>query len=188
MKYSKGGNSKNCNSKYSATFNNQEDDLINSRQKKTDRILSERNFETKSVPTKLGVHIQCADIYKSLNFYRNLGFKPVFAYGRTDFLNQFPTDMATAPENYNGVSFGIGNAVLELAEAHVAVKPEVFQEKIESSKVSLFIDVNSLKIFQKRCFQRDIKISVPARHFHWGSTELVVKDPDGLILVFRELD
>lgn len=137
---------------------------------------------------KLGVHIKCSDIYKSLKFYRSLGFKEIFAYGSEDFLEHISKNVETVSENYNGVTFEIGGAVLEIADGHVAVKPGVFGERIKSSKVSLFFDFESLSELQDICEDNNIKISVPPKHYHWGSTEMVIKDPDGVVLVFRELD
>jgi uncharacterized glyoxalase superfamily protein PhnB len=151
-------------------------------------LKSNQLTDEKISPQKLGVHIKCSDIYNSLKFYRSLGFNEVFAYGSGDFLEEISKDIATVSENYNGVSFEIGGAVLEIADGHLAVKPGVFEEKIKSSKLSLFFDIESLSELQEACEKNNIKISVPPKHYHWGSTELVVKDPDGVVLVFRELD
>lgn len=122
----------------------------------------------------IGVHIKVSDFTKSKDFYLNLGFKPVFSYG---------TDQEVQ-EDYNGMVFEHGGGKLEIADGHRAVKPEVFDQKVDSSKVSLMIEVGSLTEILRRCEKHGIKIEVPVRHYYWGTLELVVKDPDGVVLVF----
>jgi catechol 2,3-dioxygenase-like lactoylglutathione lyase family enzyme len=136
-------------------------------------------------PTKIGVHIKCQSIEKSLQFYLALGFNPVFAYGSDEFRAQF--SFPTAPEKYQGVSFAIGDALFEIADGHVAVKPEVFGQSVSSSKVSAYFDIASVDQFVTTCRQNNINILVEPRIFPWGTREVVVKDPDGFILVFREV-
>ena len=90
----------------------------------------------------MGMHIKCKSMTKSFNFYKKLGFNPIFAYGSENFTKQF--NFPTAKENYCGVTFAIGDALFEVADGHVAVKPEVFLETVTSSKVSAMFDVESV--------------------------------------------
>jgi len=135
--------------------------------------------------TKFGVHIKVQNIRSSLKYYTALQFNPVFAYGDKKFLKHFNT-IPTAPEKYNGIVFDIGNSTLEIADGHLAVKPEVFKKTITNSKISAMIQVRSLSNIEKLCKKNKIEITVPRRKFPWGTTELVLKDPDGLVLVFIE--
>jgi uncharacterized glyoxalase superfamily protein PhnB len=87
-------------------------------------------------------------------------------------------------EKYNGVVFEHGGCKLELGEGHIAVRPHVFKQSITSSKISLMINVDSLSSVITKCIKHKIKIAVPPRHYYWGTLELVIKDPDGTVLVF----
>lgn len=120
------------------------------------------------------MHIKVADFEKSKLFYTQLGFKKVFEYGPG----------TSIPEDYSGIVFEHGGCKLELADGHRAVKKEVFTEKLRSSKISLMIQVNSLKKVIDICRKYSITIAVPPRHYYWGTLELVIKDPDGTVLVF----
>lgn len=122
----------------------------------------------------IGTHIKVANFNTSLVFYKALGFKQVFRYGPGQ-----PVE-----ETYNGVIFEHDGCKLEIADGHKAVKPSVFQEKISSSKISLMINVSSLRYIQTRARKAKIEIAVPPRKYPWGTEELVIKDPDGVVLVF----
>ncbi|OGG12964.1 hypothetical protein A2773_03030 [Candidatus Gottesmanbacteria bacterium RIFCSPHIGHO2_01_FULL_39_10] len=122
----------------------------------------------------LGVHIKVRDFGKSRAFYQSLGFKPVFSYG--------PDQQVI--EDYSGVVYEINGAHLEIASGHRAVKPEVFAQPVASSKISLMLKVNSLKPIVSRCTKFHIPIAVNPRHYYWGTLEMVIKDPDGTVLVF----
>ncbi|MBN2101048.1 VOC family protein [Candidatus Dojkabacteria bacterium] len=137
-------------------------------------------------PVSFGIHIKCQDFDGSYAFYRNFGFKEVFAYGPEEFLRGLDGSIPTAKENYRGVSFQVGDAILEIADGHVAVKPEVFKEVVTSSKISAMVDVESLDVVEKVCRNNNYKIVAPRKEYPWGMTELVVKDPDGFVLVFRQ--
>lgn len=126
--------------------------------------------------TSMGIHLKVANFALSKRFYEALGFKPVFSYGPNEAVK----------EDYCGVVYQIGETKLELADGHRGVRPEVFSEKIASSKVSLMINCQSLKDVLNRCKRASIPISVGVRHYYWGTLELVIKDPDGLVLVFIE--
>lgn len=122
----------------------------------------------------IGTHIKVKDFERSKAFYKALGFRQVFAYGPTRIVK----------EDYNGVVFEHHGCKLEIAEGHRAVNPEVFQEQVRSSKISLMIFVDSLEGILARCRKAKIPIAVGPRHFYWGTLELIVKDPDGVVLVF----
>lgn len=136
-------------------------------------------------PNKFGIHIKTKDFDKSLNFYLSFGFKPVFAYGPENFVKKF-SNIGTASEKYRGITFEINGAMFELGEDHIAVKKEVFMETITSSKVSAMIDVDSLKEVRDICEKNSFVITKEEVEYPWGTKELVVRDPDGFILVFRE--
>ena len=122
----------------------------------------------------VGIHVKVRDFNKSYRFYRNLGFKPIFECG--------PEKKVV--EDYNGAVFEHSGTRLEIADGHRAVKPEVFKESITSSKISLMIGVDRLTDVIRLCSKHKIKIEVGVRHYYWETLELVVKDPDGLVLVF----
>lgn len=122
----------------------------------------------------IGVHIKVRDFAASKNFYEALGFKSVFAYG---------PDQAVK-EDYQGIVFQVGDTKLEIADGHRAVKPEVFERSMQDSKISLMINVDSLVPVISLCQQNGIALSVGPRHYYWGTLELVIKDPDGVVLVF----
>lgn len=134
--------------------------------------------------SQFGIHLKVTDFKKSLFFYKKLGFKEFFAYGGKKFLESFGNSIPTAPEKYNGVVFKINNTLFEIADGHIAVKPEVFKQKIESSKISAMIQVGSLYEIIKICKKNRFKIAVQPRIFPWGTREMVIKDPDGFVLVF----
>lgn len=135
---------------------------------------------------QFGIHLKVIDLNRSLVFYKSFGFKEVFAYGEKKFLSQFEKTIPTVPEKYCGTVFTIGDTLFEIADGHMAVKPEVFKEKIKSSKLSAMIHVDSLEAIIKICKKYGYKISVPPRKFPWGTKELVIKDPNGFVLVFIE--
>jgi len=121
-----------------------------------------------------GVHIKVNNFGKSLKFYNSLGFIKVFEYGPGK----------SVEEKYHGVVFEHGGCKLEIADGHRGVKPEVFKELVKSSKISLMVYVDSLEEIIKKCEKNKINIAVPPRHYYWGTLELVIKDPDGVVMVF----
>ena len=122
----------------------------------------------------IGVHIKVKDMNASKVFYEQLGFKQVFAYG---------PDQAVK-EDYRGIVYLVGDTKLELADGHRAVKPDVFARPMQDSKVSLMVNVGSLVSVISLCQKHNLTISVGPRHYYWGTLELVLKDPDGVVLVF----
>jgi predicted lactoylglutathione lyase len=121
-----------------------------------------------------GVHIKVKDFTKSEAFYRAFGFKEVFAFGPD----------REVKENYNGTIFEVGGMKLEIANGHQAVKPDVFKETVRNSKISLMINVDKLSNVIEVCNKAHIDMAVGVRHYYWGTLEMVVKDPDGMVLVF----
>lgn len=137
---------------------------------------------------KGGIHLKVSNIYASLNFYRLFGLKPVFSYGTDKFFSAAKLGkITTAKEKYNGVVFDLNGMIFEIADGHLAVKEEVFKAKMQSSKISLLLDVDSVNEVAEIAHTEKIKISVPITEFPWGSKEIVIKDPDEVVVVFREL-
>jgi hypothetical protein len=122
----------------------------------------------------IGTHLKVNNFSLSKKFYLSLGFKPVFEYG----------PQCQVQEDYSGIVFEAGGGVLEIADGHRAVKAEVFQSTINNSKISLMIKVDSLESIVNLCQKNNLKIAVTPRHYYWGTLEMVIKDPDGLVLVF----
>ncbi len=122
----------------------------------------------------IGTHIKVADFEASRKFYEALGFKKIFEYGPG----------TTVPEAYHGMTFEHGGCKLEIANGHQAVKPGVFKERVASSKISLMVYVDSVEDIIYRCKENNIELAVGPRHYYWGTIEVVVKDPDGVVLVF----
>lgn len=142
-------------------------------------------MKCKLEPKRFGVHIKCHDIEKSLRFYELLGFNVIFVYGTGKFREMFP-GVHSAEEKYCGIVFEIGDALFEIADGHIAVKDEVFEESIHSSKVSAMVDIDSVDAVVDICRSQDIRIAVQPKVYPWGTKEVVIKDPDGFVLVFRE--
>ncbi|HVX92904.1 MAG TPA: VOC family protein [Candidatus Dojkabacteria bacterium] len=141
------------------------------------------------IVNKFGIHLKVRDIYKSYSFYSVFNLPSVFCYGDLDWIKTIQKtnpSIGNALEKYNGVTFDIQGALFEIADGHVAVKPEVFKENIPNSKVSAMLDVESVDNIVKICHENNFDIVVEPRVFPWGTKEVVIKDPDGFILVFRE--
>ena len=137
--------------------------------------------------TGLGVHIKVRSIAESRRFYENfLELTPVFAYGDEKFLKTVPSGVPTAPERYSGITYEIsGGAKIEIADGHIAVdKPEIFADRIESPKVSAMFNVSSLvPLLQKGIHKRKGKEDKGVMIYYWDTLELVVRDPDGWVIV-----
>ncbi|MCA9374963.1 VOC family protein [Candidatus Dojkabacteria bacterium] len=138
---------------------------------------------------KCGVHIKSKDIYKSFDFYSSLGFKPVFSYGTAEFYSRIIEldSIQTVEEKYNGVVFDVSGMIFEIADGHIAVKDGVFKTEMKNSKISLIVDVDAVNEVVRITKKKKYKISVPVKVYPWGSKEVVIKDPDGVVIVFREL-
>lgn len=133
--------------------------------------------------TGLGVHLKVASVAESRNFYEEfLELSPVFAYGSEEFLATIPQGVPTAPERYQGVTYEVpGGAKIEIADGHIAVRDsDVFRDRIVSPKVSAMIQVTSLvPLLQKGVFGP----KGPLTKYYWGTIEMVVRDPDGWVIV-----
>lgn len=137
---------------------------------------------------RFGIHLKVKDINKSYDFYKALGFKAIFTYGSKESVEKVVKDfpgVGSAPEKYNGITFDINGSLFEIADGHLAVKPEVFKQGISSSKVSAMIDGDVDEIVRV-AMENNFEIAVQPREFPWGTREVVLRDPDGFILVFRE--
>jgi catechol 2,3-dioxygenase-like lactoylglutathione lyase family enzyme len=131
--------------------------------------------------TGLGVHLKVSSIEASRAFYEGyLGFKPIFAYGDEEFLAKVPSGTPTAPEQYHGVSYDVGGTKFEIADGHIAVSdPRVFKETLQSPKLTAMVQVKSLVPF----LGSPAESGFPIRHYYWGTVEMVVRDPDGWIII-----
>lgn len=130
----------------------------------------------------LGIHLKVANIATSRAFYESLGFKPVFGYGDEAFRATLPQDCPSAPETYRGVTYQLPDGgSFEIADGHIAVKPETFPITIHTAKISAMIKVSSLLPL---ITHPTIVITYPVRHYYWNTIEAVVRDPDGFVLVF----
>lgn len=121
-----------------------------------------------------GIHVKVKDFERSKAFYGKLGFKKIFEYGPGQIVD----------EDYSGATFLLGSFTLEIANGHRAVDEKTFKEDILSSKVSLMVKVPKLSKLLKVCYQNNIELAVKPRHYYWGTLEAVIKDPDGLVIVF----
>lgn len=124
----------------------------------------------------IGVHIKASNFTKSRDFYQGLGFTLVFEYGPDKEVK----------EDYSGATFALGEAKIEVADGHRAVKPEIFNEKVTSPKISLMIEVDSIGEIMERANKMGLRPTTPVRHYYWGKLEVVYKDPDGVVVVFTE--
>ena len=122
----------------------------------------------------LGVNLKVRDYEKSRAFYDALGFRKLFEFGPE----------AKEHSKFRGTFYQVGNALLEVSEGHMAVRPEVFAAPVESSKVSLMVYVESLVPILDILEAQRVAISVRPRQFPWGQIGVAVKDPDGFVIVF----
>lgn len=140
-------------------------------------------------PSLLGVHIKCANLNNSLTFYVSLGFTPTFAYGDESWKNEIlkhNPEATVVDEKYNGVNFKISDsALIEIADGHAAIKPEVFKQPVTSSKISMYFDIENVETVKAIAIKNGYTIAKDITSYPWGTDEIVLKDPDGAIVVFR---
>ena len=133
-----------------------------------------------------GIHLKVTNITTSYRFYKLFDFQPVFVYGNKIFTNQFNNNIAKADEKYHGIVFNINGTIFEIADGHLAVKPQIFKNRVKNSKISAMLYVNSVETIVKICQKNSIPIIVNPKIYPWGTREVVIKDPDGFVLVFIE--
>lgn len=132
--------------------------------------------------TGLGIHIKVKDIVRSREFYESLGFVPAFGYGDDAFRATLPEGCASAPEGYCGVTYNLTDtAQLEIADGHIAVKPETFGIDVHTAKISGMVRVESLLPLVDTLKPH---MHYPVKKYYWGTIEIAVRDPDGFVLVF----
>lgn len=124
---------------------------------------------------KIGTNLKVIDFEASKRFYDALGFQKLYDFGPGG-----DTD-----EKYRGIVYAVGNAFLEVTEGHRPIKPEVFEARIDSSKISLMVNVDSLIPVLDACEAHGIAIAVPPRQHPWGTIEFIVVDPDGFVIGFN---
>jgi len=116
--------------------------------------------------TALGVHLKVADLARSQAFYDAFGFQQLGTF-------------------QDGVIYGVGGvALLELNARHPAIAPEIFQSRITSAKTSLMVHVPSLLPVLTAAERAHILLAVPPHRFPWKTIEVVIRDPDGFVVVF----
>ena len=133
--------------------------------------------------THFGIHLKVSNLDRSRKFYETLGFKPVFGYGDDNFRATLPKGLPSAPEEYRGITYQIGDSAhLEIAEGHVGVKNKsVFNKTISDEKISAMVKVKSLApLFSNPMVQ----LKFPVRKYYWGTIEAAFRDPDGFVLIF----
>jgi catechol 2,3-dioxygenase-like lactoylglutathione lyase family enzyme len=126
----------------------------------------------------LGVNHKVRDFKRSRAFYEAFGFQVLFEFG----------PHVEQGSKFRGLFYQVGDALLEISEGHMAVKPEVFGQPVTSSKVSLMVYVESLAPVLDTCKEHSFEISVEPRWFPWGQIGVVLKDPDGLVIAFLSED
>ena len=120
----------------------------------------------KIVITALGINLKVADLVRSQAFYEAIGFQQLGAFE-------------------GGVIYGVGGVtLLELNASHPAVAAEVFPSRITTAKTSLMVHVPSLLPVLAAAERAHIPLAVPPRRFPWKTIEVVVRDPDGFVVVF----
>jgi catechol 2,3-dioxygenase-like lactoylglutathione lyase family enzyme len=157
------------------------------RQRRSLSIVSTRDPEVilkvpKTEFTGIGIFVKVRDIYASRKFYESLGFEPIYGFGDEDFRATLPRGIGSSEERYRGVIYRLADgAELEITDGHVAVAKEVFAAPIATPKVSGMIRVKSIVPILDVALTA---VRYPVRKYYWGSIEVVLRDPDGFVLVF----
>lgn len=132
--------------------------------------------------TGIGIHIMVKDICASREFYESLGFAPVYGFGDEEFRATLPRGIGSSEERYRGVIYRLAdNAELEIMDGHLAVAQDVFPVPIATPKVSGMIRVKSIVPILAVALTA---VRYPVRKYYWGSIEVVLRDPDGFVLIF----
>lgn len=140
--------------------------------------------------TGVGIHLKVSDIKASRSFYEEaLGLVPARGSGTDDFRRSLPDFLATnrgdglpgSPDAWNSVTYvPTAHGELEIADGHPAVDTVVFKRSVDGPKVSAMLHVESLLPLVR---DRRIQPTYPVRVYPWGSVEVVLKDPDGFVVV-----
>lgn len=126
----------------------------------------------------MGTVVKTKDFAKSREFYVGLGFRIDFEIG---------PDKEIRSGDDRVVIFGSeSGGKFELTDAHPAIKPSTFAETVASSKISMMFEVESLGDIMERAKRMGYEPAVEARHYYYGTLEVVYKDPDGMVIVFIE--
>lgn len=140
--------------------------------------------------TGLGIHLKVRNITESRSFYEDaLGLDPIRGAGTPEFRRSLPVSLASkpgdglpgSPDTWNSVTYQpTPNAELEIGDGHPAVDSDVFKRGVEGPKVSAMLHVDSLVPLMR---DRGVHPTYPVRVYPWGSVEVVLKDPDGFVVV-----
>ena len=141
--------------------------------------------------TGLGVHLKVRDIAKSRSFYEGLlGLVPMRGSGDDAFRATLPQSLPSraddglpgAPDHWCSITYEPSpSAELEIADGHPAVTDDaVFAGVVDGPKVSAMLHAESLVPLLR---DRGVVPSYPVRRYAWGTIELVLRDPDGFLVV-----
>lgn len=141
--------------------------------------------------TGLGIHLKVHDVAASRAFYEGvLGLVPTRAAGSDEFRKTLPATLPPrrddglpgSPDAWNSVTYQPSpSAPLEISDGHPAVeRPEVYREPVSGPKVSAMLHAESLVPLVR---DRGARPSYPVRVYPWGTVELLLKDPDGFVVV-----
>jgi len=150
----------------------------------------------------LGINIQVKDALASHRFYSSFGsaFKlvPARAYGDSEFAQEFAKacpKVDCRPRKDSGIIYNIigragQRARLEVSEGHPEVSTDVHATNMETAKVVIRIEVDSLaEVIRSPAYQEAAKRAVSSRggfvkSYNWGTIEAPVRDPDGVVIIF----
>jgi predicted ATPase/DNA-binding XRE family transcriptional regulator len=150
----------------------------------------------------LGIMIKVKDALASHRFYTAFGsaFKlvPVRAYGDAEFAKKFAEicpGVDCRPRKDAGIIYNISSrggprARLEVSEGHPDVPPGVHEKDMETAKVSIRLEVDSLaEIIRTPAYQEAARRATSDRggfvkSYNWGTIEAPIRDPDGVVVVF----
>jgi transcriptional regulator with XRE-family HTH domain len=150
----------------------------------------------------LGISIKVRSTLTSHAFYSSFGsafrLVPVRAYGDPAFAKAFAgicPGVDCRPRNYCGIIYNIisrggQRARLEVSEGHPDVPHAVHQTDMETAKVSIRLEVDSLAdVIRSRAYQEAAGRAVTDRggfvkSYNWGTIEAPIRDPDGVVIVF----
>jgi catechol 2,3-dioxygenase-like lactoylglutathione lyase family enzyme len=140
--------------------------------------------------TGLGIHLKVSDITASRLFYEEtLGLIPARGAGTAEFRRSLPDFLTSkhedglpgSPDAWNSVTYRpSAHAELEIGDGHPAVASDVFKQILDGPKVSAMLHVESLLPLVR---DSGVQPTYPVRIYPWGSVEVVLRDPDGFVVV-----